>query len=327
MPHLHPHPQSRPPRRAPVVPVAAAALVAAGLTSPQCTSAATAGAGLVAAASSVRHHGRGLDARRAVLRPAFPTTSRPTPGRGQLRRGGQQRRHHPLRRRAGRLRRHRCPCQPQLTWPAPARRRRSGPGRPRRRGCRLQPAATNGSGPAAADRPGPRPDLPRPDHLAGTTRPSPPSTPAPTCPTPHHRRAPLRRQRHHLHFQQLSVHRQPAWAAEAGTGRSLHWPTGTAPTGTPASPPRSPASPTPSATSNAPTPTGPPGPAAIQNQAGNYVYPHHRRPSPPTPPPGPHHPGQLLHRQRARPRPATPSADTAGSPSRSASPARPPARP
>ena len=40
------------------------------------------------------------------------------------------------------------------------------------------------------------------------------------------RRAPLRRQRHDLHLQQLPLQRVPAWAAKVGAGKTLHWPVG-----------------------------------------------------------------------------------------------------
>ena len=63
--------------------------------------------------------------------------------------------------------------------------------------------------PAAPDRPGPRGDLPRPGHpleRPGHHRPQPGPQPPGRA---DHRRAPLRRQRHHLHLQQLPVQRQP----------------------------------------------------------------------------------------------------------------------
>ena len=49
----------------------------------------------------------------------------------------------------------------------------------------------------------------------------------------HHRRAPLRRQRHHLHLQQLPLAGQPRLGRQVGTGRSLHWPAGYAADGNP----------------------------------------------------------------------------------------------
>ena len=82
------------------------------------------------------------------------------------------------------------------------------PDRPGRRRRGLQPGPPGGR-PAAPDRPGPRGDLPRPDHpleRPGHHRPQPRHCPPGRV---DHRRAPLRRQRHHLHLQQLPVQRRP----------------------------------------------------------------------------------------------------------------------
>ena len=105
----------------------------------------------------------------------------------------------------------------------------------------------------------------------------------------------------------------PAWAAKVGTGKTLNWPVGEGAEGNGGV----------AATVNR-TPfsigyieqaysKGLLLPfAAIRNQAGNYVTPsaadRRRRRRPETR----HHPHRLLHRQRARRQPATPSAATAG---------------
>ena len=129
-------------------------------------------------------------------------------------------------------------------------------------------------------------------------------------------------------FSNYLSHVSPAWATQVGTGRSLHWPVGYGADGNqgvastilriPDSIGYAEDSYTTGTAINS---------AAIANRDGNYVTP-----TPATitadaaAKPG-HHRGRLLHRQRARARPPTRSAATAGSWSPPASPARPPGRP
>ena len=102
-----------------------------------------------------------------------------------------------------------------------------------RRRHRLQPQPPRGR-PAAPDRPGPRGHLPRADHSLerpGHHRPQPGHHPPGRA---DHRRAPLRRQRHHLHLQQLPVQRRPHLGGQgrhrqdAATGRPGKAPKATA---------------------------------------------------------------------------------------------------
>ena len=145
-----------------------------------------------------------------------------------------------------------------------------------------------GGRPAAPDRPGARRDLPRADHpleRPGHRRPQPRRDP-PACGD--HRRAPLRRQRHHLHLQQLPLQRRPGLGLQgrhrqdaqlAGRGRRRRQRRGghrrcTAPR-------------SPSATSSRPTPRAwccrsPP--SATRPGTTSSRPP---RPSPPTPPRNP----------------------------------------
>ena len=170
-------------------------------------------------------HRRRLHLRRAVLHQGVRRLPAVPPRRhGQLRLGRQQRRHHPVHRRDGELRRHRRPGEQHRPGRRPRRPRRPSPGRPRRHLRRLQRHDPQRL--AETDRPGPRPDLPRPDHpleRPGHHRPQPRR---PTSRHLHHRRAPRRRQRHHLHLQRLPLPRQPRLGHAVGAGRSLHWPVG-----------------------------------------------------------------------------------------------------
>ena len=201
------------------------------------------------------------------------------------------------------LRRHRRPRQHRRPGRRPRRPRRPGPGRPRRRRRRLQRADPQRHAPLRLTGPvlariflG---QITKWDDPAITAL-NPGAAPARRL---HHRRAPLRRQRHHLHLQQLPVRGQPRLGLD-GRHRAQPALAGrhTAPTATPAWPPPSTASPTPSATSNAPTPPAPPSatpPSPNQRRQLHHAHPrrHHRRRRRQAR----HHPGRLLHRQRARP--------------------------
>ena len=195
--------------------IAAAAIGALALaactsttTSPPVSATPAAATGSGAGPRGHPHRG-GFDVRRPVLRPGLRQIppAAPCGHRGLLRRG-QQRGHRRDQRRAGRLRRLRRAHDRQR---ASRRQRRPGhPGarRPGRRRHRLQPGPPRGR-PAAPDRPGPRGHLPRPDHALerpGHHRPQPRRHPPGRVDL---RRAPLRRQRHHLHLQQLPVQRRP----------------------------------------------------------------------------------------------------------------------
>jgi hypothetical protein len=123
----------------------------------------------------------------------------------------------------------------------PGRRQRhhgAGAGRPRRRGRRLRRHHERQRA-AATDRPGDRPDLPRPDHQVGRPR-----------------------------------HPSPAWAAAVGTGRSLRWPVGIGADGNAGVAAQIGRIPYSIGSTERSFVTGTTvGSAAIQNRSGNYVLP------------------------------------------------------
>ena len=151
----------------------------------------------------------GFDLCRPVLRPGLhPIPSAAPGGHRELFRRGQQRGHRRDQRPAGRLRRLRRAHERQRASRRPRRPGHPGTRRPGRRRRGLQPQPP-GRRPAAPDRPGPRRHLPRADHpleRPGHHRPQPGQHPPGRV---DHSRAPLRRQRHHLHLQQLPVQHRP----------------------------------------------------------------------------------------------------------------------
>ena len=75
------------------------------------------------------------------------------------------------------------------------------------------------TGPVLAASPRPDQPLERPGHHRAQPRPVPPAR-------ADQRRPPLRRQRHHLHLQQLPLQHRPGLGRQVGTGKTLTWPTG-----------------------------------------------------------------------------------------------------
>ena len=208
MPHLLLHPHSRSPRRRAAVTAAVAVLAAGAVALAGCTSAAPSTPAATVAAAAVEITGAGSTFDAPFFTAAFAAYQQAHPGvavsyaavgssAGITRFAAGQ---------VG-LRRHRRPRQPSR----PGRRQRrdaAGAGRPRRRGRRLQRPHQRQRA-AAADRPGDRPDLPRPDHQVGRPRHQGPQPRHRAARRLHQRRAPLRRQRHHLHLQQLPLRGQP----------------------------------------------------------------------------------------------------------------------
>ena len=196
-----------------VIRAAAAAAViivlAVGACSSTTTSTASATAGIGPSGRPGHPHRGRFDVRRAVLLPGLHSIPSASPGgHRDLFRRGQQRGHRRDQRPAGRLRRLRRAHERQRAGSRPRRPGHPGARRPGRRRRGLQPQPPGGY-PAAPDRPGPGRHLPRADHpleRPGHHRPQPGYHPPGRS---DHRRAPLRRQRHHLHLQQLPVQRLP----------------------------------------------------------------------------------------------------------------------
>ena len=164
-------------------------------------------------------------------------------------------------------------------------------------------AITNGNGPLQADRPGDRPDLPRPDHQAGTTPPSRPSTPAPSCPTPTSPSctAPTAAAPPTSSATTCPRSAPPGPQQSAPAGRCAG-PSASAPTATPAWPPTIARIPYSIGYTERSYVTGTNvGWAAVQNQAGNYVQPTTAAIAADAAGEPDITPEQLLHRQRARP--------------------------
>ena len=167
-----------------------------------------------------------VDVRRAVLLRGLRPVPAAAPGRDhRLRRRGQQRGHRRVQRPAGQLRRlRRAHDRPR----ASSRQGRPGhPGarRPRRRRHRLQPVPA-GRRPAAPDRPGPGGHLPRADHpleRPGHDRPQPRHHPPPAPITVVHRSDGSGTT---YIFSNYLSSVDPAWAAKVGTGKTLNWPAG-----------------------------------------------------------------------------------------------------
>ena len=154
---------------------------------------------------------RRVHLQRAVLHLGIPRlpAGPPPASRCRLGPGGQQRRHHPVHRRAGRT--SAPPTSPPAppTWRAPRRRRAAGPRRPRGGLPSLTTSQRRDGTTLKLAGPIPRPRSPQARSPTGTTPPSPPLTQAQAPPHLHQRGAPLRRQRHHLHLQQLPLLGQP----------------------------------------------------------------------------------------------------------------------